>query len=121
MTIKKFGFFDESPESEAVQRLESLKNEGPLEDEQKVLKYLRSGAQLMAVAGVVDDLLASPRETIGSPHVFSDGSWCWTADVIYYVENHHIAVPDEFLSHMRANDCNCPEVANKQELIGQVW
>ena len=65
---------------------------------------------MLLVAGVTTDLLSEADDVIGSPHIFTDGEWFWTADVIHYIENYHIQVPDDLLAKMKKKDWKCPEV-----------
>ncbi len=121
LEMNKFGFFDEQGENAARTLLKQLVSEGPLSNESQVLSYLAQGTQVMAIGGVFTDLLAEDDDVIGSPHVFSDGTWCWTLDVIHYIETHHISLPQAFLAHMKSNDWQCPPVNDPRSIVEQVW
>ncbi|MDE0874547.1 MAG: hypothetical protein OSA88_11820 [Acidimicrobiales bacterium] len=119
--MNKFGFFDEQSDDESLVLLKQLQAEGPLHNEEQVLSYLAGGTQVMAIGGITTDLLSEDDDVIGSPHVFSDGTWCWTSDVVHYVETHHIALPLAFLTHMERNHWQCPAVSDPKAIVEQVW
>ena len=121
MTLKRFGFFDELPEPDAVVQLTASITDPPLEDEEGILSYLNGGKQILAVPGLVLDLLSDDEEIIGPPHVFTDGEWAWTSDVTHYIERYHISIPSQLLARMRANNFQCPEVAETEEIVRSHW
>ncbi|MEZ6049202.1 MAG: hypothetical protein R3C11_27220 [Planctomycetaceae bacterium] len=117
----KLGFFDEIPTDEALSILQDFKNNGPLKNESKVIQYLQSGTELFIVAGLATDLLSKNNEVIGSLIVSSDGEWCWSSDIVYYINKYHIAIPSDFLSRMEKLDWQCPLVGNSKDLISENW
>ncbi|MBM79913.1 MAG: hypothetical protein CMJ78_04885 [Planctomycetaceae bacterium] len=117
MSLKRFGFFDEQPESHVVAELIASIRASPSEDEDKILNYLREGKQLLAIPGVVVDLLSETEGIIGPPHVFTDGEWAWTSDVLYYIERYHISIPSEFLARMKSLLFQCPTICNTEDLV----
>jgi hypothetical protein len=103
MATRRIGFYDGLPKADAVRELQAGRADGPQADEDLILNYLRNGTQVVAVAGLAVDLLSKNGDIIGPPHEFSDGVWSWTADVIHYVKQYHVRVPNEFVAHMRSN------------------
>lgn len=61
----------------------------------------------IATPAFVEDVLA-PGRLIGSPHILTDGAWCWPSDLAHYVENYHVRLPTEFLAHMREQNWAAP-------------
>ena len=116
--LKKIGFFDEDEmdEAEAVSLLTELKRLGPCFEEEKALAYMKAGSEFLLIAGVFEDVLDSQRPIVGAPHVMTDGVWAWSAELIYYLQNYHIQLPEEFLQHMLNNNWIVPEVLDFQEL-----
>lgn len=104
MGENEFGFLNKLPLQAAVQLLENGRSEKPQPDEDQILNYLQNGTQVVAVAGIVRDLLSKNCEVVGPPHEYSDGVWSWTSDMIHYVRRYHFRVPDAFVSHMRASN-----------------
>ena len=121
MKLKTFGFFDEMPEDEARHLLRGLQEEVPSPDEQRIIAYLRGGVPMLAIPGLVFNLLADKEEPIGPPHVFTDGEWAWTADVTFYIERYHINVPHDFAERMQQQRWQCPPVANMEALELEGW
>ena len=31
----------------------------------------------------------------------TDGEWCWSKDLIYYIKKYHIKLPDEFIKSIK--------------------
>lgn len=121
MTLNRCGFFDDMPTGEASALLRNVSSESPRPNEEEVARYLEGGTQILAVPGAVSDLLSDPEQIIGAPHVFTDGEWAWTADVVYYVRKYHIALPDEFLERMRKCGWQCPTVGDVEALELEGW
>jgi hypothetical protein len=119
--MKRFGFFSELPKADAIRVLRENLGEGPQMDEERILNYLRTGTQMVAVAGVVFDLLAKDESIIGPPHEFSDGEWLWSADVLHYVMHYHLRVPEGFVSHMRGNNWVPRVPGNIQQTVSERW
>ena len=73
-----------------------------------VLKYLRSGIDFGAVARVsrslLDDAVLPPT------HLLTDGAWIWPSDIVFYVAEHDVAVPEEFKQHMAARNWKMPRL-----------
>ena len=84
--------------------------------EQNALNYLNGGHKFLLIMGITLDLLAPQDIIIGPPDVWTDGTWAWTSDVMYYVEKYHIQLPDDFLKHMALNNWQCPQVVNTDDL-----
>lgn len=110
MNLRQVGFFHRMPKDQALSLLRRLQSEGPEPNEQLVLAYLKGGTPLFLIPAKTRDLLVDGACLIAAPHVYTDGVWVWTADVAYYVERHHIAVPTELRSRMEANGWMCPQV-----------
>jgi hypothetical protein len=117
--LNRFGFFGDKPKAEAVAEVTSLRSDQPQESEDRILKYLRSGKQIVAVAGLASDVLTG--NIIGPPNVFTDGEWTWTSDAIHYVQQYHVRIPAEFKNHMESNNWQVPTVANPESLVASSW
>ena len=113
--IMKFGFFGNNP-TFAVNELSNLKRDVPHNMEQNILYYLNGGYQVALILGIAQDFLDPNRRIIGPPNIWTDGTWAWTSDVLYYVEQYHIQLPDDFLLHMAQNNWQCPRLDSIDDL-----
>jgi hypothetical protein len=114
--LKRFGFFDSVALEQRKAQLSQLIGEGEHGQKAKILSYLRSGEELLLVAGIVRDPIDPKRPIIGSPHILTDGTWAWSADVAYYVEKYNLRIPEEFVEAMKSNSWRVPKVADLQLL-----
>ena len=76
------------------------------ENEQDILKYLKSVTSHAATASAIRDVFnIDTRITTNS---YTDGVWEWNDALIYYIENYHYRISDEFLQHMKNNNWHPP-------------
>lgn len=119
--LKRFGFFEESSRREALQDLRELQMMGPLDEEDLVLQYLSEGTLLFEANSDAYDRLMDDSVMIGPPDVYSDGEWCWSGDVVYYIRNYHIAVESQFFDWMQRNNWKCPKIVSAEALVQSNW
>ncbi|PQO30412.1 hypothetical protein DTL21_23945 [Bremerella cremea] len=119
--LKRFGFFEESSPSSALQDLRELQMMGPLDEEELVLQYLSEGTMLFEAGGSAFDRLQGGSIPIGPPDVYSDGEWCWSKDVLYYIRHYHIAVESQFFDWMIRNNWKCPKIVSAEALVQSNW
>lgn len=119
---RKVGFFCELSPEEQVKALSSIRQRQAQADEAGILKYLGAGVPIASAPGVDEDVLAHPSRIIGPLEFLTDGVWVWPKSLAYYVRNYHIALPDDFLEHMRCNEWECPQNVDLSQLTmeGQV-
>jgi hypothetical protein len=83
-------------------------------DEQRILGYLRDGSMLV-IAGVgLDDFFDSAKKGIAPLKILTDGEWLWPGDLAYYVREYHVALPAEFIEHMRKNGWRPPALSQQE-------
>ncbi len=82
----------------------------------KITHYLSGGYQVAASPGITRDILSTEHKHIGPAFILSDGVWRWHSDLAYYVENYRVALPEEFLIHMRAVQYQIDTEAVEREL-----
>lgn len=110
MTIlKEVGFYFELPSEEQIAVLRSICRESPDPDADRIVRYLNAGVAIAAVPGVEVDVLAEPPQIIGAMHIRTDGVWAWPQTLVHYVQRYHIALPQEFVDHMRSSGWECPQ------------
>lgn len=119
--LKRFGFFEESSPRSALQDLRELQMMGPLDEEELVLQYLMEGTMLFEAGSCAFDRLQDGKVPIGPPDVYSDGEWCWSRDVLYYIRHYHIAVESQFFDWMVRNDWKCPKIVSAEALVQSNW
>ncbi len=120
--VRKVGFFCELPLEEQVKALSSIRRVQAQPDEAKILTYLDAGVTFAAMMGVDEDVLAHPRKPIGPLDLVTDGEWAWPQTLAYYVRNYHIALPEDFVEHMRSSGWECRQNVDVSQLTmeGQV-
>jgi len=78
----------------------------PQENEDKILQYLKSGNPTAASMSIIVDLFDD--ETRIATTAYTDTEWHWHDTLIYYIENYHYQISDEFLQHMKKNNWKVP-------------
>lgn len=108
MKLKRVGFFQELDhgDPDGPKLVDSVGRPQP--DEQEIVRYLRNGLLLVGCPGLVNDVLDTGTGPIGSPDILTDGEWAWPGDLPYYVEKYHVALPDEFVQHVRQSNFKMP-------------
>jgi hypothetical protein len=90
--------------------------------EQQALEYLKQGVN---IAVFLDDTLVgdvvSPGKRIDSEevpalNVLSDGTWVWSGALIYYVEQYHVRLPEEFLDHAEAAGWQIGQIQDEEAI-----
>jgi len=105
MKVERVGFFRElrhgDPNGES---LKNIINNCAKADENKIIDYLKSGVVWVACGGATSDVLNPSNGIIGPPDILTDGSWVWPADLIYYVQQYHITLDENFINHIIKNN-----------------
>ncbi|MCF2435152.1 hypothetical protein LV779_13180 [Streptomyces thinghirensis] len=61
--------------------------------------------------GAQTDVLDPDGPTlVGNGSLFTDGIWLWREDLSYYVARYHLALPREFVAHVRGLEYSPPQV-----------
>lgn len=105
----RVGFFRELPHGDPEGP--SLKNFAaaiPLQQNDRIVSYLRSGALFIALPGLSRDVLSNEHPIIGSLALWTDGIFLWPSDLSYYVEKYSVGLPREFIKHMEDNAWTVP-------------
>lgn len=103
--LKRLGFFRELAHGDQNgPRLTDQKRDHPQPDEPKLVDYVRRGLLLIACPGVTSDVLDNSSNVIGAPHILTDGVWAWPADLAYYMEKYHVALPHDFIDDVRRRE-----------------
>lgn len=115
--LKFFGFYADLGyvAGTAISAADLLAEPQALAEKQRVVSYLQGGKPLTVVPGFQRD----PRgdsELPGGASVYTDGAWAWPHIAAYLVDRYDLAVPEEFLAHMRAQGFE-PISLSRDELI----
>lgn len=71
---------------------------------EQVLDYLAAGEVVEIVFTVSTDVLDETAAPIGPLRILSDGAFVWPSDLAHYVEHYDVALPHEFVAHMKARN-----------------
>lgn len=80
--------------------LAELKNKAIEYPKEKVINYLKGGYLLLGFRGYTKDIFEPSNFIESGKSLYGDGEWIWTWDVVSYVQNYNIALPENFLSYM---------------------
>jgi hypothetical protein len=116
--LKFFGFYADLGyvAGTAITAADLLAEPRALAEKQRVVAYLRGGEPLTVVPGFQRDPRGD-RELPGGASVYTDGVWAWPHIAAYLVDQYDLAVPEEFLAHMRARGFE-PASPSRDKLIG---
>ncbi|GAA1126516.1 YrhB domain-containing protein [Kitasatospora arboriphila] len=106
--------FPDDPHAPSLQRALGGIRCGTPSHESELAAYLRAGTCLLAATALTHDVLDPDKPPLGSFGLLTDGTWFWYADLVHYVEHHHVQLPPSFLAHARANDWTPPEVSDQE-------
>ena len=104
----RVGFFRELHKEPGLPSIREAVRSWRHPDEDRIVAYLEAGVCLAACGGVQHDVLDSSAKGVTSPDMVTDGVWLWPGELPYYVAKHGVAVPEEFVAHMRENGWAVP-------------
>ncbi|RAS63639.1 hypothetical protein C8D87_10640 [Lentzea atacamensis] len=110
--LKEAGFFETADDVAATSR-----SAAP-EWASSAVRYLEQGQVFLASPGWENDLLDEQAGPIAQFALRTDGEWIWPNSLAYYVTNHHVELPAEFLDRMAAHDWVAPEL--DQDVVDEV-
>jgi hypothetical protein len=103
--------------------LRSYISSAPAPDEQSALAYLGQGVLcgLCFDPGMLRDVLQPSRRIdvigIGPNMLLTDGDWLWPGALLYYVQEYHLRLPQEFIHHAESNQWRIdPSAVTVEEL-----
>lgn len=67
-----------------------------------VVSYLKRGKTLSARPQIARDQLVDEKPVIGPVKTLTDGTWAWLNVLAYYVQEHDLTLPEDFLEHGEA-------------------
>ncbi|MDX3434387.1 hypothetical protein PV664_36840, partial [Streptomyces sp. ME01-18a] len=75
-----------------------------------------AGHDIFRVLGSSEDVLGSGKAVLGGDWILSDNEWIWRGDLWFYVWNHHVQLPEEFLERVRGIEYR-PLAKNEPQLV----
>ncbi len=73
-----------------------------------LLSYMDNGFVAMASRGFVTDLLDPDRKQTVPMAFLTDGEWVWSAAAAYYLREHSVPPPPDFVDHIRSRNYELP-------------
>lgn len=66
-----------------------------------LVKYMKTfGKVEMDVLDVIIDPFNPSVNIEGGSSIWSDGTYYWREDLVYFIENYRVSVPQDFISHV---------------------
>ncbi|WP_370421167.1 hypothetical protein AB8O64_23420 [Streptomyces sp. QH1-20] len=100
------GKFDQVSLSDGVDHLEPSLRE-------PIFRYLMDSTSLIS-AGNTSDPLAPGKGPVVPFGFSTDGTWAWPAYWSYFVREYGMALPEEFVAHVRSLDFTPPNLSSEQ-------
>lgn len=106
----KVGFFQELDHGDiSGPSLKTSRSDTPAPDEARIVAYLERGHILVPSSDITEDWLADEVDVeIGPPHILTDGTYAWPADLAYYLRKYHVRLPRHFILHIQRNGFQVP-------------
>ena len=114
MRLRTVGFFRELGHGEPDgPSLRDAVSDSPPQDREHIAGYLRSGNVFAVTGGMgVDDVLDRERTHVAELMTLTDGEWVWPSDLVHYFEEYNVALPEDFVDHMRALNWTPPALSH---------
>lgn len=109
MKLRSIGFFREmSQGKETDPSIYDFVKKGDPSLAEKICNYLSNGTTVIVSPGITGDIIDEVAGVAGTGSSCTDGVWLWPDDLVYYVRKYNVALPDDFLNTMKANNWNNP-------------
>lgn len=77
---------------------------------QQILEYLKAGVPVLRSPTLLDDQLDPVRRACVPSVFLTDGTWIWSGEHTYYLEQHGVLPEADFRATMQQNDFRVPPV-----------
>lgn len=73
--------------------------------------------------GAERDVISGDEWVGGAGSLVTDGEWVWPVDLVHYLSRYHIALPADFLAHVRKSDYRVPAVSDERarEIMAELF
>lgn len=118
--IKRVGFYQEFGDqgepsaSASAPSLRDAVRAAAEWDEDRIVGYLQSSTEIYSAMGAERDVLTGDTWIPGAGSLVTDGTWLWPAELAHYVRRHHIALPADFVAHIRDNGYAVPALSQER-------
>ncbi|MCR3747915.1 hypothetical protein [Lentzea californiensis] len=110
VVAKEIGFYESADEVRAAM----AGGEQPWE--QDALRYLEQGRLVVLPQAWATDLPDPDGPGVNERGEWTDGVWFWSGTLVHYLRKYHVALPEEFLAHMAANQWVVPPMTDDEVL-----
>lgn len=93
------GEFKETHNREEYPSIFTAIREKAPDDKRKILAYLKNGKEIARAPGYLHDRI-NGESRLPNPACFTDGTYSWRSDLIYYYEKYNIELPKDFIEHV---------------------
>lgn len=83
-------------------------------DKEKIYQYLMAGTSVGGALIFFWDELKNPPVEIDTYDELSDGVWLWSTTLIYYFYHYNLALPLDFLDHMKEQSWVCHQLTEEE-------
>ncbi len=109
MNLKSIGFYKEmSQGKETDPSIFDVVKKGDPALVDKICNYLSNGTTVIVCPGITTDVIDETAGVAGTGSSCTDGIWLWPDDLAYYIRKYNIALPDDFMNTMKANNWDNP-------------
>jgi len=81
--------------------------------------YMESCPKVEIVRGWCEDAFDN-SETFGPIFSYTDGTWVWSKELIYYYDKYNLLLPKPFIDHMKKNKFKCQNKKNLPLALKQI-
>jgi len=111
--VREAGFYNSAAEVRAAMA------GGEQHWEQDALRYLEQGLCTVVCASYATDLLDPNGRGVAERGEHTDGVWFWDGTLVHYLRKYHVALPQEFLAHMAANEWTVPPLDDMDSILAR--
>ncbi|MFI6056354.1 hypothetical protein ACIBCO_40645 [Streptomyces violascens] len=112
--IRRVGFYHD--DAAAASRLRDTVRSAGESDEQQIIGYLDSGTEIYSTMGAERDVVMGEEWISGAGSLVTDGTWLWPVELVHYLRRYHIALPADFVEHIRGNQYVSPNVTRQRAI-----
>ena len=112
--MKKIGFFLESGYNSRVSINSYKKVSESIKDENEIIDYLSKGNVLIFCLGGVQSQFDSKTTIMSGADIFTDGEWVWTGEVVSYLIDDKIQLPNIFIQSIRNNNYKMKQLTDQE-------
>jgi hypothetical protein len=82
-------------------------------DKKKLIAYLNKGHSIVASSWYSFPCLFTGKRRTGSFLILTDGNWEYDSELVGYIRDHDLAIPDQWYSEIVSRDFKMPNVSKE--------